>query len=82
MITDFKIGDEFIVHSSPEVYSSLLNKNSPLHLEIYPYKGIIRNIEKHYSHVAMTCGKYGWSLSHLIKNNLIEKIEKQDLILW
>ena len=82
MKTEFKIGDEIIIKSKPFHWASLLNKNSPIHLDIYPYKCTIQNIEKDGGYTAMTCGKYGWDLDSLIQDNLIRLQPKFEVGKW
>jgi hypothetical protein len=84
-IDDFKIGDKVVISDAPNSWSSHLNDKCPMHEDIYPYICIIQNIEKWGSHIAMTCGEYGWSLSSLIEDSLIKKLEKNKFntfIIW
>jgi hypothetical protein len=55
-----------------------------MHEDIYPYVCIIQNIEKTDGHIAMTCGEYGWSLSSLIEDGLIKKLDKKSntFVIW
>lgn len=83
-IQDLKIGDEIVISRKPRTWSSDLNSNCPLFKNniIYPYTCVIKDIKKingDKDYTSMTCGKYGWSLDSLIKENLITKINKTDM---
>ena len=84
VIHDFKIGDEVVIHYEPSSWSSHLNNNDPMGKDIYPYICIIQNIEKTDGHTAMTCGEYGWSLTSLVEDGLIKKLEKKPntFVIW
>lgn len=71
----FEVGTRFIITDKPSHWNSNLNKNSPCHNRIlYPYRGTITGIKKQLSddEIAMTDGIYGWSLTTLIEEGLIE----------
>lgn len=77
---DFKIGTVFIITSKPSRWSIGENKNCPLTSYIkYPYRGIITSIREcaENGNISMTEGKYGWSLSCLIRENKIITISEE-----
>ena len=72
----FNVGDAVIIKSEPRFWNSFHCNNSPLEANLkYPYQCVIKKIGISESGlISMTCGKYGWSMSELLKGNLIEKI--------
>lgn len=71
----FRIGDRFVITSEPKFWSSSLNDNPPIGRVTYPYYGTIKRILIHNDDlVAMTEGKYGWSLDSLLKDDKIQSI--------
>lgn len=77
---NFKVGTIFIITSKPSSWSIGVNEKCPLTSYIkYPYRGIITNISecKENGNIAMTEGKYGWSLSCLIRENKIITINEE-----
>jgi hypothetical protein len=78
----FRIGDRFKVSGRSKYWDSALNPNSPLMIK-YPHTGIILEMEMDMNSnggvisVAMTDGKYGWSLDDLIKCKKITSIRDE-----
>lgn len=77
---DFNVGDEIIIIESPSTWSSVLSPDSPISLNIYPYRCKIKKIvlcgyttSGNFHHVAFTEGDYGWCLSSLINEGKIFK---------
>lgn len=70
----FREGMDVIIINEIDEWSSSLNSKSPrLSNLTYPYRFKIKKIKeiKEPYHIAMTCGEYGWSLSSLVKKNVI-----------
>jgi hypothetical protein len=73
---NFKVGMKVIILNAPSLWSSKLNKNSPIdHPKTnfssstinYPYHCTIQKI----CDSEMTCGYFGWALDILVRDNLI-----------
>ena len=76
-LDDFIVGAKIIIVKQPSFWSSSLNRNCPIdHGVVYPYHCIIRELKKESDHIAMTDGKYGWDLSTLIDEDIINNIAK------
>ncbi len=76
----FKIGTVFIITSKPSGWSSGVNTNCPFDDIIkYPYRSKITDIREcvENGNISMTEGKYGWSLSCLIRENKIITINDE-----
>lgn len=71
-----EVGCNFIVKRKPNFWNSYLNGNSPLYLKDsdFPYEGTIIDMCTDYYSIAITDGRYGWSLSDLIETNNITMI--------
>jgi len=71
--SDFKKGTRFIITGEPICWNSTLNANCPLRNGIkYPYRGVIEKISNGGNGDCFSDGFYGWSLSSLISEHLIE----------
>lgn len=86
LLESFSIGDKARILGMPSSWSSSLCGNDPMrssHLIKYPYEFYIKDIRlvgdrnEACSFLSMTCGKWGWSLDSLVKDNLIEKIREE-----
>ena len=74
ILKKFKKGTKFIITDKPLQWSSSLNGNSPFDYDIkYPYEGVIKNVifDTEPNHFAFDDGSYGWSLTSLLKDNII-----------
>lgn len=77
ILDDYVVGTKIVIIKQPSFWSSSLNRNCPIdHDVVYPHYGIIKEIEYGKDHIAMTDGNYGWDLTTLIDEDLINNIAK------
>jgi len=79
VMNDFKIGDTVRITSVPGLWASLCNINCPLDIK-YPFIGTITQIKNDDHYVAAEIGNYGFDLTNLIKNKIIEKVMEKEII--
>jgi hypothetical protein len=77
ILDEYVVGTKIVIIKQPSFWSSSLNKKYPIdHDVVYPYYGIIKEIRNENDHISMIDGNYGWDLTTLIDEDLINNITK------
>jgi len=64
------VGDQIVIHTKPNFWSSGLINNCPFSLK-YPFIGVVKQIERD----DINIGDYGFSLEHIGPYDIINEIK-------
>lgn len=72
-VKDLSVGDIIIIAAKPSRWASRYSDGYPLNQNIFPYTMKILQIGEKEGVVAATCGTYGWSISHAVREGKVLK---------